>query len=135
MAIDVNLSTDEMNELHDDLKAFEAQLAVYLLSPEAQQDPDFIELSKLDIQLNLGIYNLSIAKLQLAGIGAGQAVDAINAAVADLNAAIDEKAAIEKDLALVQSAVSFVVALSSGDVQRIIKDGETFANRIKTRNA
>lgn len=131
MAIDVNPTADEMSGLHDDLKAYEAMLATYLLSPAGQNDPNYADLAKTDIQLNLQIYNLSIAQLQVAGANTGAAVGAINSAVSNLNAVIAEKATIASDLGIAQSAVSFVVALLSGNPSDIITTGGTFVSKLK----
>jgi hypothetical protein len=131
MAIDVNPTAYELSALCDDLKAYEAKLAVYLSSPEGQADPSYLDLARTDIQLNLQIYNLSIAELQLAGANAGAAVDAINSAVSNLNAAIAAKAQIATDLGVAQSAVSFVVAILSGNPSSIISAGSTLVSALK----
>ena len=66
MAIDVNLSADEMNALHNGLKAYEAHLSDYLFSTEGANDPNYDDLSTTAIQLNLQLANLSTFQLQLA---------------------------------------------------------------------
>lgn len=131
MSIDVNPTADEMSALHDDLKAYEAQLADYLTSSAGQNDPNYADLAKVDIQLNLQIYNLSITQLQLAGANAGAAVDAINSAVSKLNAVIEAKGKIATDLGIAQSAVTFVVALLSGNPSGIVSAGGTFVSKLK----
>ncbi len=131
MAIDVNPTDDEMSALHDDLKAYEAQLATYLLSAAGQSDPNYDNLSNTDIQLNLQIYNLSTAQLQLSGDNAGAAVDAINSAVSNLNAVIAVKTKIATDLGVAQSAVSFVTALLSGNPSSIVSAGGAFVSKLK----
>ena len=131
MAIDVNPTEDEMSELHDDLKAYEAQLANYLSSAAGQNDSNYAGLAKTDIQLNLQIYNLSITQLQLTGANAGAAVDAINSAVSNLKAVIAVKTKIATDLGIAQSAVSFVVALLSGNPSGIVNAGGTFVSKLK----
>jgi hypothetical protein len=130
MAIDVNPTADEMSVLHDDLKAYEAQLATYLLSAAGQSDPNYDDLSKTDIQLNLQIFNLSTAQLQLAGDNAGAAVDAINSAVSNLNRVIAAKTKIATDLGIAQSAVSFVTAILSGNPSGIVSAGGTFVSNL-----
>lgn len=131
MPIQVTPTADEMTALHDDLKAYEAALADYLSSDAGQNDANYTNLAKTDIQLNLQIYNLSIAQLQLAGDNAGAAVDAINSAVTNLKAAIDKKAGIEKNLAIAQAAVVFVGALLSQDPAAITGAGGPFISALK----
>jgi len=131
MAIDVNPTEDEMDELHDELKAFEAQLANYLSSEAGEKDPNYTSLTKMDIQLNLQIYNLSINQLQLAGENSGAAVDAINSAINNLKEVIAVKAKIATDLGVAQSAISFVTALLSGNPSSIVNAGGTFVSKLK----
>ena len=131
MPIEVTPSAEELDELHDDLKSYEAKLAAYLSSDASQNDPNYTSLAKTDIQLNLQIYNLSTAQLQLAGANAGAAVDAINSAVGNLKATFETKSMIEKDLDIAQSAVAFVVALLTQNPSAIVSTGGEFVNRLK----
>lgn len=131
MTIDVNPTADEMCALHDDLKIYEAQLATYLSSDVGQKDLNYAALAKADIQLNLKIYNLSNAQLQLFGVNAGAAVDAINSAVSNLTGLIAAKVKIETDLGIAQSAISFVVALLSGNSSDIVSTGGTLVSKLK----
>jgi len=131
MAIEVNPTQDEMNELHDELKAYEAQLATYLASDEGQNDQNYADLTKTDIQLNLQIYNLSIKQLQIAGDNAGVAVDAINSAISNLKGVIAEKAQIAKDIGIAQSAVSFVTALLTANASNIVNTGKDLVSKLK----
>src|ERR1039458_9125630 len=125
MTIDVNPTAEELQELHDDLKAYEVQLAAYLDSSAGQNDPNYAALTKADIQLNLQIYNLSVTQLQLAGANVGSAVDAINSAVSTLNTAVANKAKVATALAVVQAAVGFVVALLSKNPSTIVSAGSS----------
>ena len=131
MAIEVNPTQEEMNELHDELKAYEAQLATYLASEEGQSDQNYAVLTKTDIQLNLQIYNLSIKQLQIAGDNAGAAVDAINSAISNLKGVIAEKSQIAKDIGIAQSAVSFVTALLSANASNIVNTGKDLVSKLK----
>jgi hypothetical protein len=131
MAIDTNPTPDELQQLHDDLKSYEVQLAAYLDSATGQGDPNFSALAKADIQLNLQIYNLSITQLQLVGDNVGTAVDAINAAVGSLTAAVAARAKVATALGAVQAAVAFVVALLSENPTTIISAGGTLVSALK----
>jgi len=131
MTINVSPTPEELQELHDDLKAYENNLATYLLTPAAQDDPNFDELSKFDIALNVAIYNLSTQSLQLAADNAGQAIDAINSATSALDTEIKQKADIAKNLTVVQSVVTFVTALLSENPSNIIKSGVDLAGALK----
>jgi|HubBroStandDraft_4_1064222.scaffolds.fasta_scaffold77887_1 hypothetical protein len=130
MPIDVNPSLPEIDELHDDLKAYEVLLAAYLASPAGQGDPNYVPLAKADIQLNLQIYNLSVAGLNIAAANAGQAVDAINSATAALNKVVQQKAKIATDLKIVQAAVSFVTAIVSVNPSQIISTGGSLVSTL-----
>jgi hypothetical protein len=130
MPIDVNPTLPEIDELHDDLKAYEVLLAAYLASPAGQADPNYVQLAKADIQLNLQIYNLSVAGLNIAAANAGQAVDAINSATAALNKVVEEKAKIATDLKIVQAAVSFVTAIVSVNPSQIISTGGSLVSAL-----
>ncbi|MGA8863254.1 MAG: hypothetical protein WB444_05535 [Gallionella sp.] len=132
MAIEVNPTDEEMSELHDELKAYEIQLATYLSSSDAANDPNYAVLTKADIQLNLLIYNLSVQQLEIAGDNAGAAVDAINGAISNLKVVIATKNNIAKNLGIAQSAVSFVTALLSGNASTIVSAGSDFINKVKT---
>jgi hypothetical protein len=130
MPIDVNPTLPEIDELHDDLKAYEVLLASYLASPAGQADPNYVQLAKADIQLNLQIYNLSVDGLNIAAANAGQAVDAINSATAVLNKVVQEKAKIATDLKIVQAAVSFVTAIVSVNPSQIISTGGSLVSAL-----
>jgi hypothetical protein len=132
MTIEVNPTPDETAALHDELKAYEIQLASYLASPPGQADPNYVQLAKADISLNIQIYNLSIAELAFAAANAGAAVDAINVAITQLNAVVAAKARIATDLAAVQAVVSFVVAVVSENPTAIISAGGAVVTALKT---
>jgi hypothetical protein len=131
MTIEVNPTPAEIAELHDDLKAYEQTLANYLASPAGQADPNYVQLAKADISLNVQIFNLATAGLQIAAANAGAAVDAMNAAVAQLNAVVAAKAKIATDLAGVQSVVTFVLALLSRNPSTIINAGGAMVTALK----
>ena len=129
--IAVTPTADELSTLCDELKDFEAQLATYLSSQAGQTDPNYLDLAKADIALNVQIYNLSNTELKLEGDNAGAAVDTINSAVSNLNSVIAAKAKIATDLGIVQSAVTFVVAIASGNIGNIISTGGAFIGKLK----
>jgi hypothetical protein len=132
MPIDVNPTLPEIDELQDDLKRYEANLATFLDSPAGESDPNYASLAKLDIKLNLAIFNLSVSGMQLAAANAGAAVDAINAAVKELNAVISQKARIATDLKVVQGAVSFVAAIVARNPSQIISTGASLVSTLKS---
>lgn len=132
MVIDVNPTADEMRALHDELKAYEENMTSYLSSLAGQNDANYDALSDAAIQLNVQILNLSTLQLQLAATNAGAAIDAINAAVSNLNVAIAAKDTIATDLGFAQSTVSFVTALLSGNPSTIISTGNTLISKLKT---
>jgi hypothetical protein len=131
MPIEVNPTPEEVDRLHDDLKAYEIQLAQYLSSPEGASDPRFPQLTQADISLNVQIFNLSIAQLQIAGASAGAAVDAINGAVEQLNVVVKAKEKIATDLKVVQSVLAFVAAILSRNLSNIISCGKDVVATIK----
>lgn len=131
MSISNPPSMADMDQLHDDLKNVEIMLASYLDSPAAQQDPNFSDLAKLDVKINLQIFNLSVSQLQLAGANIGPAVDAINLAVASLKVVVDKKVAIEKDLTIVQSLLTFVTAVGTGNIGQIVSAGGALAGQLQ----
>src|ERR1700683_1603711 len=73
----------------------------------------------------------SLAALHIAAGNAGAAVDAINSAVAELNAAARQKAKIATDLKVVRAAVSFVSAVFSVNPSQIISTDGALISALK----
>jgi hypothetical protein len=131
MTIEVSPSPEELDQLHDDLKAYEIQLAQYLSSAQGPNDPQFARLTQADISLNVQIFNLSITQLQIAGASAGAAIDAINGAVEQLNVVVETKEKIATDLKLAQAVLAFVAAILARNVNGIISSGKDVVTAIK----
>lgn len=131
MAIDINATEDQIKELHDELKGYEAHLSEYLSTDAAQNDPNYPLLVNADSDLNIQIANLSIQNLKLTGDNAQAAVDSINVAISNLKAAVASKNKIAADLGVAQSAVSFVTALVSGNLSNIANTGKDLVSKFK----
>lgn len=124
-------TAQELQKLHDDLKAYEARLADYLVSHEGKKDPCYSDLLDTDLELNVIIYNLSGMQLKLEGDNAGNAVATINSAVDNLKATIARKDHVENDLAIAQAALVFVNAILSAQPSEILSAGGAFVSKLK----
>jgi hypothetical protein len=124
MAIDPSPSPDEIQCLIRDLEAVEGTLREYLRTDKAKKDPNFSALVDCNFSLLDTIADLSGAMIQIGGDNAGAAVDAINSTVDMLNAAIEKRKEIARNVQVVSSLGEFVAAIAAGQPAGIITAGK-----------
>jgi len=122
--IDPSLDPNELADLARSLKSTAASTAAYLKTPAGQADPNFGDLTTHALNLYTEADNVATSQLQLGVHWSGQAVDAINAATAQLTQALKVRNDISSDLNLLKDLAAFAAAIAAGSVNDIISSGQ-----------
>jgi hypothetical protein len=129
--IDPSPDPDELADLARSLKSAAANAAAYLKTPAGQADPNFGDLTTQALNLYTEADNVATSQLQLGIHGGGQAVDAINAATAQLTQALKIRNDISSDLNLLKDLAAFAAAIAAGSVGDIITSGQAVVKDLK----
>ena len=129
--IDPRPDADELAELGFCLKRAGKEIAAYLKSEAGQADPNHIPMATAALTLLTEADNVATAQLELATSDAGKAVDIINDATDELEAAIEARTEFSKDLKVIESLAAFAAALASGNVGGIISAGADVVKALK----
>lgn len=130
-AIDPSPDADELGAIETCLKNAAKAITAYLNTPAGQADPDGAALTTAALNLLTDVDDLSTTQLNLSVANGGQAADAINKATAELQKAIDARAAVTHDLGIVQDIAAFAAAVIAGNVGTIITTGQTLFGDLK----
>jgi len=126
--INPNPNSDEILALCKDTLGIVVAVQAYLSSPKGLTDSNHDNFFKLQMILVMEVRRWSGNGIQIAGQGAGAAIDSINHTVDLLKKTIAIRKKISHDLSIITAFADLAVSIGTGNPVDIIKNGLALTN-------